>query len=67
MRKLGNFPTNVETPARGGVASPRAVVSGSHAVGTLVGQRVMAIALGYEDIKDHDRLRDDGLLDGGWP
>jgi len=30
-----------------------------HAVATLVGQRVFAIALGYEDLNDHDELRDD--------
>jgi hypothetical protein len=28
----------------------------------LVGQRVLAIACGYEDLNDHDRLRDDALL-----
>ena len=29
---------------------------------SLLGQRVFALALGYEDINDHDRLRDDSLL-----
>jgi hypothetical protein len=33
-----------------------------HAVGTLVGQRVFALALGYEDLNDHDRLRHDPLM-----
>lgn len=33
-----------------------------HALPTLVAQRVQAIALGYEDINDHDRLRLDPLL-----
>jgi len=33
-----------------------------HAVGTLVGQRVFAIALGYEDLNDHDRLRFDPMM-----
>ena len=33
-----------------------------HAVATLVGQRVMGIALGYEDLVDHDRLRHDPVL-----
>lgn len=33
-----------------------------HAVATLVGQRVFGIALGYEDLNDHDRLRHDPLL-----
>jgi Transposase DDE domain group 1 len=30
-----------------------------HTVGTMVGQRVFGIALGYEDIVDHDELRKD--------
>jgi hypothetical protein len=33
-----------------------------HQVGTLVGQRVVAIALGYEDLIDHDELRHDPVL-----
>jgi hypothetical protein len=33
-----------------------------HAVGTLIGQRVYAIALGYEDLNDHDELRHDPLM-----
>ena len=33
-----------------------------HAVVTLVGQRVFAIALGYEDLNDHDELRHDPVL-----
>jgi hypothetical protein len=33
-----------------------------HEVATLVGQRVFAIALGYEDINDHDDLRHDPLM-----
>ena len=33
-----------------------------HAVPTLVGQRVVGIALGYEDLNDHDRLRHDPVL-----
>lgn len=36
-----------------GRASDRVV----HDVSTLVGQRVLGIALGYEDLVDHDRLR----------
>ena len=35
-----------------------------HEVATLVGQRVFGIALGYEDLVDHDRLRHDPL--SGW-
>jgi hypothetical protein len=30
-----------------------------HAVETLVGQRIFALALGYEDLNDHDELRKD--------
>ena len=33
-----------------------------HEVSTLVGQRVFGIALGYEDLNDHDRLRHDPML-----
>jgi Transposase DDE domain group 1 len=33
-----------------------------HEVATLVGQRVFAIALGYEDLNDHDELRHDPLM-----
>jgi hypothetical protein len=32
-----------------------------HSVRTLVGQRVLGIAAGYEDLNDHDRLRKDPL------
>ena len=33
-----------------------------HPVRTLVGQRIVGIALGYEDVSDHDRLRFDPVL-----
>src|SRR3972149_6417111 len=33
-----------------------------HTVSTLVGQRVFAIALGYEDLNDHDELRHDPMM-----
>ena len=33
-----------------------------HQVGTLVGQRVFGIALGYEDLNDHDKLRHDPVM-----
>jgi Transposase DDE domain group 1 len=33
-----------------------------HKVVTLVGQRVFGIALGYEDLNDHDELRHDPLM-----
>ena len=33
-----------------------------HAVSTLIGRRVFGIALGYEDLNDHDELRHDPML-----
>ena len=33
-----------------------------HALPTLIGQQIVAIALGYEDINDHDALRRDPVL-----
>ena len=33
-----------------------------HGVATLVGQRVLGIALGYEDLNDHDELRHDPVM-----
>jgi hypothetical protein len=33
-----------------------------HSVGTLIGQRVFGLALGYEDLNDHDQLRHDPLI-----
>jgi hypothetical protein len=33
-----------------------------HGVATLVGQRVFGIALGYEDVNDHDQLRHDPVM-----
>ena len=33
-----------------------------HSVATLIGQRVFGIALGYEDLNDHDELRHDPLM-----
>ncbi len=34
----------------------------AHELSTLVGQRVFGIALGYEDLVDHDQLRHDPVL-----
>ena len=33
-----------------------------HQVATLIGQRVHGIALGYEDLNDHDELRHDPIM-----
>jgi hypothetical protein len=40
-----------------------------HDLSTLVGQRVLGIALGYEDLVDHDELRHDSIkrnLNSAW-
>ena len=37
-----------------------------HGLTTLVGQRVLALALGYEDLVDHDTLRHDPVLAARW-
>ena len=42
----------------------RAADQVEHRVATLVGQRVFALALGYEDLVDHDTLRHDPVLAG---
>ncbi|HEX9671271.1 MAG TPA: transposase, partial [Thermoanaerobaculia bacterium] len=36
--------------------------STEHEVGVLVAQRVFGLALGYEDLNDHEQLRADPLL-----
>ena len=33
-----------------------------HTVATMVGQRIYGIALGYEDVVDHDELRHDPIM-----
>ncbi len=43
---------------------PRAPELIEHQVATLVGQRVFGIALGYEDVSDHDQLRHDPVAAG---
>src|SRR5665213_471172 len=40
----------------------RAAALIEHAVPTLVGQRIFGIALGYEDLIDHDELRHDPVM-----
>ena len=39
--------------------NPRIV---EHSVATVVGQHVFGIALGYEDLNDHDELRHDPVM-----
>ena len=43
-------------------ADARAPALVEHEVATLVGQRVFGIALGYEDVSDHDQLRHDPVM-----
>src|SRR5438045_2986563 len=43
-------------------ADSRAAELIEHTVGTLVGQRIFALALGYEDLIDHDELRHDPTM-----
>jgi hypothetical protein len=45
-----------------GFSDTRAVELVEHQVATLVTQRVVGIALGYEDLNDHDELRHDPVL-----
>jgi hypothetical protein len=33
-----------------------------HALPTLIGQRIVALALGYQDVNDHDTLHRDPVL-----
>lgn len=40
----------------------RAAEAVEHQISTLVGQRVFGIALGYEDLVDHDQLRHDPVM-----
>src|SRR5205823_15032041 len=40
----------------------RAQAHVEHSVATLVGQRIFDIALGYEDLNDHETLRHDPLM-----
>jgi len=40
----------------------RSVAHVEHGIETLVGQRVFGLALGYEDLNDHDQLRHDPVL-----
>ena len=44
------------------LTDPRRKASCRHALPTLVRQRVYALALGYEDLNDHDELRSDPAL-----
>src|SRR5262245_2649523 len=44
------------------IPDPRDPDAITHAQRTLLAQRVFGIALGYEDLNDHQTLRDDALL-----
>ena len=45
------------------VATPRLI---EHTLPTLIGRRLFAIALGYENLNDHDKLQHDPAM-GCWP
>jgi len=44
------------------IPDPRDPGKITHGLRTLLAQRIFAIAMGYEDLNDHDSLRDDPLL-----
>ena len=44
------------------IGDPRQPAKITHDLRTLVAQRIFAIAMGYEDLNDHDSLRNDPLL-----
>src|SRR5512147_1379952 len=44
------------------MTDPRDPIKTRHDVRTLLAQRIFAIALGYEDLNDHEQLRSDPLL-----
>ena len=58
-RRRGSPPCRADRPSRSDRRDPRLL---EHTVETLVGQRVFALALGYEDLNDHDELRHDPLF-----
>lgn len=45
-----------------GITDPRAPAKITHELRTLLAQRIFSIALGYEDLNDHQTLRHDPLL-----
>ena len=46
----------------GNISSDSADLLLEHTVEELIAQRTFAVALGYEDLNDHDELRNDPLL-----
>ena len=50
------------TALSGCIADPRDPAKTTHDVKTLLAQRIFGIALGYEDLNDHETLRDDPLF-----
>ena len=51
-----------DRPGRGALSDQRRKASCRHSSLSLVRQRVYALALGYEDLNDHDELRSDPAL-----
>ena len=44
------------------IVDPRQAAKITHDLRTMLAQRILALALGYEDLNDHDSLRNDPLL-----
>jgi hypothetical protein len=44
------------------IVDPRQATKITHDLRTMLPQRILAMAMGYEDLNDHDSLRDDPLL-----
>ena len=44
------------------IVDPRQPAKITHDLRTMLAQRILAMAMGYEDLNDHDSLRDDPLL-----
>ncbi|MCK4851120.1 MAG: IS1380 family transposase [Phycisphaerae bacterium] len=44
------------------ITDPRQPAKITHDLRTMLAQRILAMAMGYEDLNDHDSLRDDPLL-----
>jgi hypothetical protein len=54
--------TGIVAQVAAGFRDPRDPARTEHTVEDLVAQRVYGLALGYEDLKDHEELRHDPLL-----
>jgi len=62
LLKAADASLGLTKKAARGVADSRRKASCDHSIGALLRQRVYALALGYEDLNDHDTLRHDPAL-----